>query len=606
MNTKIKLIGGAIVALFMIGGGQALALQPTEEDYPLKLLGHYLFFDNLSDPKTQSCSSCHTPSAGWTSGDSKVNKTVVAVPSARGDTSTNTKPPTNAYASFTPKFEILCTHNFDNKPSTRPCGGNFWNGRALGDSAGSIEANLKTNPQELLLLGPDRDAVESVAGLWNKGNGLPIFRTPDQEKWTKYLGPTADQAHASPFINHLEQGLTDKAAVCNLIKMKSYASLYELVWGEPLNCTATTSLSSDPVNITFARLAVALTAYQQSKDVNAFDSKRDRALKADRDGEFPLDGFTDQENLGHDLFYNTNKLSGLVKQNIVPLLKTPTPQETLSDADKAFNTDAQAIKVYPNLPATNCTTCHSLTGKNDLAFANAESLADIGPKLGINPKELYTDQSFHNIGAPHNNQTPGEHFNMDDSSIIQLANLTGLDGTITNTNLKGINHKGMVKVPTLRNVAKRISKKFVKAYGHGGWFKSLPSMVSFYNTSSNRGDKVNPITGKPNLNYLAGAPHTCTQTDGGADGIATEKEALANNCWPLAENDGGTSRKMGGSGLTGDIGMNAEQEAALVAYLNTLSDIHTPRAPKRFDLKSFNKGEVEVEVEGEVEVEVQD
>jgi hypothetical protein len=53
---------------------------------------------------------------------------------------------------------------------------------------------------------------------------------------------------------------------------------------------------------------------------------------------------------------------------------------------------------------------------------------------------------------------------------------------------------------------------------------------------------------------------------------------------------------MGGGGLTGDIGMNAEQEAALVAYLKTLSDIPTPRAPKPFDLKSFNKGEVEVEV----------
>ncbi len=313
------------------------------------------------------------------------------------------------------------------------------------------------------MLGNDRNAVESVAGLWDKGDGLRIFGTPDQEKWTKYLGPTADQAHASPFLNQVEQGLKDKAAVCDLVKEKSYAALYQQVWGEPLDCTVSTLVEPyDAVNITFARFAVALAAYQKSKDVNAFDSKRDRALRADPDGKFPLDGFTDQENLGHDLFYNTNKLSGLVDPSIVPTLKTPTPGSPLSKEDTAFNTAAQAIKVYPNLPVTNCTTCHSPTGKNDPAFITAESLADIGPKLGIKPNELFTDLSYHNIGSPHNYETPGEHKKLDDPTIIQLANLTGND-----------KHKGMVKVPTLRNVDKRSSRKFVKAYGHNGYFKSL-------------------------------------------------------------------------------------------------------------------------------------
>ncbi|MCX7105326.1 MAG: hypothetical protein NTU70_08620 [Methylococcales bacterium] len=583
MNTKIKMIGGAIVALFMIGGGQALALQPTEKDYNLKLLGKYLFFDNLSDPQTQSCSSCHTPSAGWTGGDSKVNETVVAVPGARSGKIGNLRPPSNAYASLVHKFEILCTHNTDNKPSTRPCGGNFWNGRALGKSADSIEANLKTNPNNLELKGLDRDAVESVAGLWDKGHGLRIF-TEDQEEWTKYLGPTADQAHASPLINPVEQGLENKAAVCALVKTKSYAALYQQVWGEPLNCK---EVPFDAVDITFARFAVALAAYQQSKDVNAFDSKRDRALRKDHDGKFPLDDFDDQENLGHDLFYNTNKLSGLVNPTIVLPLKTPTlPATTLSKDDTAFNTAAQAIKVYPNLPVTNCTTCHSPTGKNDPAFLKAASLADIGPKLGINPKELFTDLSYHNIGSPHNYETPGEHDNLADPSIIQLANLTGNDGSIPT---KLPNQKGMVKVPILRNVDKRSSDDFVKAYGHNGWFKSLKGIVHFYNTSANRGDLKNP-TGEQ---LEPDAPHTCTKTDGGADQVATEKEALANNCWPVAENDGGSARKMGGGGLTGDMGMNDKQEAALVAYLKTLSDIPTPSAPKPFDLKSFHEGALE-------------
>src|SRR5262249_57058116 len=38
------------------------------------------------------------------------------------------------------------------------------------------------------------------------------------------------------------------------------------------------------------------------------------------------------------------------------------------------------------------------------------------------------------------------------------------------------------RVPTLRNVDKRPYPTFVKAYGHNGYFKSLKSIVHFYNT----------------------------------------------------------------------------------------------------------------------------
>jgi cytochrome c peroxidase len=38
------------------------------------------------------------------------------------------------------------------------------------------------------------------------------------------------------------------------------------------------------------------------------------------------------------------------------------------------------------------------------------------------------------------------------------------------------------QVPTLRNVDKRPYPNFVKAHGHNGYFKSLKSIVHFYNT----------------------------------------------------------------------------------------------------------------------------
>jgi cytochrome c peroxidase len=41
---------------------------------------------------------------------------------------------------------------------------------------------------------------------------------------------------------------------------------------------------------------------------------------------------------------------------------------------------------------------------------------------------------------------------------------------------------GRFQVPTLRNVDKRPSPNFVKAYGHNGYFKTLKSIVHFYNT----------------------------------------------------------------------------------------------------------------------------
>ena len=63
-------------------------------------------------------------------------------------------------------------------------------------------------------------------------------------------------------------------------------------------------------DISFKRIMLAVCAWQDSDEVNSFSSKLDEAIAAapkDDDGsfEFPLDGLTDQENLGHDLFYRT-------------------------------------------------------------------------------------------------------------------------------------------------------------------------------------------------------------------------------------------------------------------------------------------------------------
>ena len=99
-------------------------------------------------------------------------------------------------------------------------------------------------------------------------------------------------------------------------------------------------------------------------------------------------------------------------------------------------------------------------------------------------------------------------------------------------------------MPTLRNVDLRPNPGFVKSYSHNGYFKSLEGIVHFYNTRD----------------VLQICP-----------GDYTEAAALAANCWPEPE----VAANMNTSEL-GDLGLSAQEEAAIVAFLKTLSDGYTP------------------------------
>lgn len=449
--------------LSMSGGAMALD-RATENDYPLKLLGKYLFFDKISLPSRQSCSSCHTPAAGGTNGVSGVNLHQVAVTGARphdpdstargGTNAGGLKPPTNTYATFIPNFAIV--------PPFGPVAGNFWNGRATG---------------------------EEVAALNVLGGTL--------DRYDIYLTAATDQAHASPFINPVEQGLPDIIAVCEHVKSAKYAPLYSIAYdGEQINCTA-----GRDVEVTFGRIALAIGAYQSSKDISPWDSKRDQALANDSDGVFPLDDFTEQENFGHDLFYGLQS------------------------------------ELNPDRKNAGCGLfCH----RN----------GNIG---GTTPQERYTGDGYFNIGTPRNVEIPGNP-----EPDVGVFAMTGDPGDI-----------GHHKAPTLRNVDKRPGKGFVKALTHNGWFKSLESLVHFYNTSA---------IGRPTANSFG-----VTRCP---DHIKTEKDALANNCWPEPESDVGIIRF-----VVGNLNLTLEEEAAIVSYMKTFTDSHTAKAPKPFNLQKYNDGE---------------
>jgi cytochrome c peroxidase len=159
-----------------------------------------------------------------------------------------------------------------------------------------------------------------------------------------------------------------------------------------------------------------------------------------------------------------------------------------------------------------CTACHPANGK----------------------QALFTDFSYDNLGIP---------VNPDKQNSLDAAAIDGLGGY-----LKGAGYfpavydpeMGKQKVPTLRNVALGATDGFVKAYGHNGYFKSLEGIVHFYNTR----DVLPQCTGQ-----------------------YTEAQAMAAGCWPAPEYAATVNRAQ-----LGNLGLSSSEEAAIVAYLRTLSD----------------------------------
>ncbi|QXP87577.1 cytochrome-c peroxidase [Methylococcus capsulatus] len=389
-------------------GHAATALTPGE------LLGKALFFDpGLSTPPGQSCADCHDPKAGWTGSDQDINLHGGVYEGAVATRFGNRKPPTAAYASFSPKLHRDGNGEF--------VGGNFWDGRATGERLGN---------------------------------------------------PAADQAQG-PFLNPLEQNDPSAADVCRKVAASgfaaqltgsSYPDLFARAFGPG-------TLDCDNSSDTYDRIALAIAAYEASREVSSFSSKYDAYLR----GRAVL---TKQEKKGMALFEGKAK----------------------------------------------CANCHSTRG---MSYA------------GKFP--LFTDFTYVNTGVPRNPENPfyqmPAEFNPLGADWVDPGLGGFLAGRVEYAPYAADN-KGKQKVPTLRNVDKRPSLAYLKAYMHNGAFKSLKEVVHFYNTRD----------------VLAACEHLSHPEPG-------------INCWPAAEEAANVNRTE-----TGDLKLSDEEEDAIVAFLRTLSD----------------------------------
>jgi cytochrome c peroxidase len=149
---------------------------------------------------------------------------------------------------------------------------------------------------------------------------------------------------------------------------------------------------------------------------------------------------------------------------------------------------------------------------------------------------LFTDFTYDNLGIPKNPLNPFYYepeWNPQGTSHVDL----GLGGFLERAAYPaGVYEpeRGKFKVPTLRNVDLRPEGlemgRFVKAFGHNAFFKSLKEIVHFYNTRD-----VEP--------------------------------------WPAPEYDATVNRDE-----LGNLGLTSEEEDAIVAFMATLSDGHLPQA----------------------------
>lgn len=159
---------------------------------------------------------------------------------------------------------------------------------------------------------------------------------------------------------------------------------------------------------------------------------------------------------------------------------------------------------------------------------------------------LFTDFTYDNLGLPRNPDNPfyAQAVNPLGDRWIDLGLGDFLASRPDYQQFAAAND-GKQKVPTLRNVDKRPSANFVKAYGHNGYFKSLKSIVNFYNTRDVKPSCVSSFT--------------------------REAEALDQNCWPAPEVPVNVNTRE-----LGNLHLTEEQEAAIVAFLKTLSDGYEP------------------------------
>ncbi len=215
-----------------------------------------------------------------------------------------------------------------------------------------------------------------------------------------------------------------------------------------------------------------------------------------------------------------------------------------AEVEEAFNAMAQAIASFERTATFNRFDSKfdyeaaGLTAYNESEQRGAD-LFDGTAQCGLchstegidgdGSPALLTDFSYDNLGVPPNPQIPGNP--AFDAGLLGNPNLELVRDVASSID----ELEGRQKVMSLRNIA------LTPPYMHNGVFKTLEEVVHFYNTRDTLGPCEQPA-----------------DADNPGFGI---------DCWPRGEfhNTRNTAE-------LGNLGLSAQDEADLVAYLKTFSD----------------------------------
>jgi cytochrome c peroxidase len=400
-----RLTGFCIFMLCMLLTGMAFALSKQAK------LGKLVYEDPaFSANGNQSCQTCHHPSAGFADPVNRISPMYAPVSegSHAGLFGGRNAPPA-AYAAYSPPLY------WDNDEGLF-IGGLFWDGRASG-------------------------IAETTTGALGAG------ATGD---------PLADQAKG-PFGNPVEMALptTEFASVeANVVAIVAakYPRQYRKAWGK--------KIGDEEVGIAYNNIALSISAFEKSKQLNRFSSKFDAFRK-------------EQEKKKVDVSTITVLTAPQVRTRVF------SPEEV------------EGLALFNSLPEEGgggCFQCHPV------------------PALGAPEAEsVFTDFSYDNLGIPVNEAIAGlqgvdpianplpadEGLGAGDSTgeqyrILNAAYVAAGNGALDQITFE--EQKGKFKVSSLRNVAR------TAPYGHNGFFPTLYDIVHFYNVRD-----VDNIWGTPEV-----------------------------------------------------------------------------------------------------------
>jgi cytochrome c peroxidase len=282
---------------------------------------------------------------------------------------------------------------------------------------------------------------DSNEGAWFGG----MFWDGRATGWTLH-DALAEQAQG-PFLNPLEQAIASAQVLCVKVRQSEYAGLFEEGWGPgSLDC-------AKDVNGVYERIGRSVAAYERSLEVNSFSSK-------------------------FDLFWDNAKAAG----KDVTKIKCGMGGGGMGGAMgcPGGGMDPNRWMMYRNLGLSDA-ELQGLAVFNDPNRADCASCHTLEP--GPDGYPLFTDFGYDNIGIPKNPDNPfysmPAAWNPDGANWVDY----GLGGYLKSAGYGAEMYEpelGKFKVPTLRNVDRRPSADFVKAYGHNGYFKSLEDIVFFY------------------------------------------------------------------------------------------------------------------------------